>query len=259
MSTAWSGCGQTHRGLIRWENQDAYAVHDDLALWVIADGMGGHAGGAVASQLAVETLHAACKHDLARIGDHPEALSVPRLLSRGFSQANHVILEKGRRQRELLGMGTTLIAMHIDRSSPPRATIAHVGDSRVYCLHDRSLKQLTRDHSFVEEQIERGRLTKAEAAVHPKRHILTRAVGVESVLDPDVVTLTIDVHDIFLLCTDGLTKMLGDDDILHVLLTALPAWEQAGRQLILEANRRGGEDNTTVILVGNPSAHEPKP
>ena len=154
-------------------------------------------------------------------------------------------------------MGTTLVILMIVPYPTPTAVVAHVGDSRVYCFRQGLLSQLTHDHTFVEESLRNGLLTEAEALDHPLRHVLTRAVGAEREVEPDIAVHQLSPEDLLLLCTDGLTKMLPDRIISKILLHTEGGLFDAGRALVDEANARGGDDNTTVVLVRKELTKEP--
>jgi protein phosphatase len=243
----WIGAGLTDRGRMRRSNQDAFAVLNDHGVWIVADGMGGHAGGDVASQLAVESiihdfeaLPASCNHE------HDD---ITRMLRRSIQAANQVIRSTAMKRLELIGMGTTIVVLHIDGRTAS-ATVAHVGDSRAYVLQKEKLLRWTHDHSLVENSVREGILSPEEALTHPMRHVLTRALGTELEVEPDLASHLLHPDDALLLCTDGLTKMLEDDHIQDILCRhASP--EEACRALVNEANRLGGEDNITVVVVRN--------
>ncbi|WP_447972693.1 Stp1/IreP family PP2C-type Ser/Thr phosphatase [Nitrospira sp. Kam-Ns4a] len=238
----WTGTGLSDLGKVREENEDAVLVLDELGLWLVADGMGGHPGGDVASRLAVRAVADFMK----RAGLSPSSREAEPLLRKAIQHANDAVREESRTRPDLSGMGTTLVALHINHEE---AVLAHVGDSRAYLLRDRSLRPLTHDHSFVEEQMRLGLLTAEEARRHPYRHMLTRAVGIEPQVEPDTLSLPLEPDDCLLLCTDGLTKMLEDSEILDTLEKASSAPERACRALVEAANRRGGPDNITVVVV----------
>ena len=232
----------TDIGRAREHNEDAYLAEEPL--FAVADGMGGHRGGDVASNMAVETL----RH--AQGAGHR---SWPQLLEK-FREANRRVLERGGQDIELRGMGTTLTAVHLSGSE---ARIAHVGDSRAYLLRDGALHLLTEDHTLVQRMVREGRLSREGARHHPQRSILTRALGVEEDMPIDEVTLPLRDGDRMLLCTDGLTGMLSEDSIRDILLGE-PEGQDACKKLIDEANRAGGDDNITAIVLDlDTEAEEP--
>ena len=235
--TQWRFAGATDTGLVRQSNQDAVYVDDSLAL--VADGMGGHAAGEVASAIAIEMI---------RLGFS----SRPTVegLYNAINEANLAVLADARENPEHFGMGTTVIAVGLTRDSEgvTSPTLFHVGDSRAYQLRDGALRQLSEDHSVAEEWVRMGRLTPEEAAVHPRRHQLTRAVGVEDTIAIDVVSIHAQPGDRLLLCSDGLSNEL-DNDTLARLASAPFGLDEAVDQLIESAKAAGGHDNISVVLV----------
>src|SRR5437588_1900782 len=213
-------------------------------LFVVADGMGGARAGEVASQIAIESF----QHGLPDSGNPEEQLAD---LVRA---ANRAIYDRAHTEPELRGMGTTLTAAYLDAA---QLAIAHVGDSRAYLFRDGGLRRLTQDHSLVGELVARGKLTEEQAAEHPQRSIITRALGIERDVDVDTWTHPAHGGDVLLLCSDGLTSMLSEERIAEILGSE-PNLERAGSKLIEEANEAGGRDNITVVLcrleeVGSPA------
>jgi protein phosphatase len=248
----WHAAGATDIGLVRASNQDAYAVSNDLGLWVIADGMGGHAGGDVASRIAVDTtVQFWQRHRDTSTPVIPEKspFYIEAQLRATIIACHQAILLEASRDPTLAGMGTTIVILVVTSTPEPTATIAHVGDSRAYLLRAETLTQLTRDHSLVEEQVRKGSISSEEALTHPHRHVLSRALGIAGQFQPDITSHRLEPDDILLLCTDGLTKTLDDILITHTLLHSGPEAEVICRRLIETANARGGPDNTTVIVV----------
>ena len=247
----WKGNGLTHIGKVRQLNQDAFGIYDHLGLWLIADGMGGHPGGEIASQLAIEKMAAYFeKHHPVLGANLNEPKESPVSLGETLEAANQAIRDHARQHIELTDMGTTAVAVHLNNRSPSVATIAHAGDSRAYLLRDQTLSPLTRDHSLVEERIELGIITPEQALTHPLRHIITRALGIDHIVVPAVTTLELTEKDQLLLCTDGLTKMMTDQQILDTMLGANTNPESVCHSLIEEALNQGGEDNVTVVILG---------
>lgn len=226
----WSG---TDTGLQRRANEDSMLVRSPL--FVVADGMGGAQAGEVASRLAVDTF----KGGLAD-GSDPEASLLAQV-----EQANTRINELSHANIEHAGMGTTITAVYLGEQD---LVVAHVGDSRAYCLREGELLRLTEDHSLVDELIRQGKLTPEEAEEHPQRSVITRALGPEAAVEVDVRTFRARPGDIYLLCSDGLTTMLAEAELLGVLVSN-PLLRDAGEQLILAANAAGGKDNITVVLL----------
>jgi PPM family protein phosphatase len=223
---------KTDTGRQRRDNEDNAYVR--APLFVVADGMGGAQAGEVASKLAVEEFHRELPSD-----GTPEE----RLASR-VQSANRRIYELSRTEHEHAGMGTTLTAVYLDDVD---LAVAHVGDSRAYIFRDGELTRLTQDHSLVEELVRRGKLTEEQAAEHPQRSIITRALGIELDVEVDTWTYPARAGDVVLMCSDGLTSMIGEDQITEIL-AAETNLDRAGERLIAAANEAGGRDNITVVL-----------
>ena len=247
----WIGIGRSEVGLVRTVNQDAFTVVDQHGVWAVADGMGGHIGGDIAAHTAIQTIesHAASLSDTFRGGQTPPTEALTKLIE----QAHEAILDQTRSQPKLKGMGTTIVLLAIVSSPNPVAYLAHVGDSRAYRLRAGSLTPLTRDHSVIEKYLERGILTPATAKTHPERHVLTRALGIPASATPTIAAFPIQKDDLVLLCSDGLTKMLEDDDIHQILSTHDGDPTHLCHHLVNDALDRGGQDNVTVVVV----AHRP--
>jgi serine/threonine protein phosphatase PrpC len=220
----------TDIGLVREGNEDSYLTEEPL--FAVADGMGGHRGGEVASQLAVETLEKLFKQ---RVGDLPDQVQ----------EANRVVFERSVVDEKVAGMGTTLTAALVEGD---RVRLAHVGDSRAYLLRDRKLRLLTEDHTLVHRMVSEGEISQEEAETHPQRSVLTRALGVDTVVDVDDDTVQVRPGDRLLLCTDGLTSMVSEEEIEEVLRT-VPDPLDAAQRLVRMANEAGGVDNTTVVVL----------
>jgi PPM family protein phosphatase len=226
-------------GRARTGNEDSYFC--GRTVFAVADGLGGHQGGEVASAAAVEPLAALDGRSFAEPGEAAEALAA------AIREANGAILDRAAGDPGLWGMGTTLTAAAL--SGDHQLQLAHVGDSRAYLLRGGSLDQLTSDHTVVGELVRRGRLTPEVAAIHPERSILTRAVGLDPTVPVDLPDpLELHDRDQVLLCSDGLTEAVGDDQIA-ALLSASEDGDAACRSLIDAANRAGGPDNITVVLL----------
>jgi PPM family protein phosphatase len=232
-------------GQLRTGNEDSFLIDDRLSLYAVADGMGGHQGGEVASATAIEALRAAVAS-----GDPIDTAIV---------RANAAVFEKAATDRGLAGMGTTLTAIAIVGEST--LLIGHVGDSRAYRVRDGVLEQLTEDHSLVEELVREGRLSPEEAKVHPQRSIITRTIGVEHDVEVDLLAIEARTGDRILICSDGLTTMLDDDEVARIAqLDADP--RLAADHLVDAANEAGGEDNITVVVIDvleAPAASAPDP
>ncbi len=223
---------KTDTGRQRRDNEDNAFVR--APLFVVADGMGGAQAGEVASALAVEEFQQ----------ELPEEGSVEERLSNRIREANRRIYERSRREHEHAGMGTTLTAVYVDDDG---LAVAHVGDSRAYIFRDGTLTRLTQDHSLVEELVRQGKLTEEQAAEHPQRSIITRALGIELDVEVDTWSYPARAGDVVLLCSDGLTSMIGEDRITDIL-SSEPNLDRAGDRLIAAANEAGGRDNITVVL-----------
>ena len=224
---------KTDTGRQRRGNEDRVFARPPV--FVVADGMGGAQAGEVAAKIAVEAFKA---------GLSGSGTTEQRLAKRA-REANRQIFDVASTQHDRAGMGTTLTAAYLDGSE---LAIAHVGDSRAYLFRDGSLKRLTQDHSLVDELVRRGKLSEEEAAEHPQRSIITRALGPEPNVDVDTWTYPVRAGDVLLLCSDGLTSMISEDRVTEVLAGSQPL-EAAAQGLIDEANRAGGRDNITVVLV----------
>jgi serine/threonine protein phosphatase PrpC len=227
---------KTDTGRQRRDNEDSAYVR--VPLFVVADGMGGAQAGEVASALAVEEFRRGLP---APDAEHP---SLEQRLAARVRTANRRIYDTAQTEREQSGMGTTLTAVYLEEAE---LVIAHVGDSRAYVMRDGELTRLTHDHSLVEELMRRGKLTPEQAAEHPQRSIITRALGIEPEVEVDTWTYPARAGDIVLLCSDGLTSMI-DEPLIAEVLSSEPELEAAGERLIREANEAGGRDNITVVL-----------
>ena len=223
----------TDVGRIREINEDAYLVDEGMGLIAVADGMGGHRAGEVASVTALEALRAAVRQG--------------KPLREAIEDANGAVFDKSASHDDFRGMGTTLTAGTLAAGNT--LIVGHVGDSRAYLLRDGEFRQLTTDHSRVQELVDDGRLTADEAAVHPMRNVVTRAIGMDSSVDVDVYPVQLELGDVVLFCSDGLTGMLQDDFVgAELRRESDPA--RVAMRLVDEANRAGGEDNITVVVVG---------
>jgi protein phosphatase len=245
----WIGHGLCDIGRIRATNQDALLVLNDQGIWAVADGMGGHAGGDIASRLAIETIHrSAAGAPLPKAPSPTSMTEIEEFLRASVAAANRRVFEEGATVRGLQGMGTTLVVLMIRETPHPMAYLAHVGDSRAYLCREGILRPLTRDHSLVEDYVRQGLLSRDQAAIHPRRHVLTRAVGLDPTVEAEVARLELKPNDLLILCTDGLTKMLDDHDLAELVTSVGSRPDALSRALVQEANRRGGEDNVTVLV-----------
>ena len=243
--TRWRYAAATDAGLVRESNQDAMFVDDSLA--IVADGMGGHAAGEVASALTVEAVY----------NGYLERPTIEGLLG-AVETANREVLADARTNPDRFGMGTTVIVVGLtnDVSGVSTPTLLHVGDSRAYQLRDGALRQLSSDHSVAEEWVRMGRLTPEEALTHPRRHQLTRAIGVDDHVEIDVMSLHVQVGDRLLLCSDGLSNEL-DPNVLSEMAGAPGSLDAAVTNLINAAKMAGGRDNITAVLLEFDEADEP--
>jgi PPM family protein phosphatase len=222
----------TDQGRTRAKNEDASLVDDEHTLFAVADGMGGHRGGEVASHTAIEALRAAFAGGAA--------------IDVAIARANDAVLARAAGNDELTGMGTTLTAVTV--TGPNQLLFGHVGDSRAYLLRAAEMVRLTDDHSLVEELVREGRLTPEQAEAHPQRAIVTRALGVEADVEVDTYEISVDPGDRVLICSDGLTTMVRERDIERFARSERDP-QRAADLLVAAANDAGGEDNITVIVI----------
>lgn len=240
--------GLSDIGRARSHNEDSYLVDCDLGLFVVADGMGGHQHGEVASRLAVDSILQTLRQPRQRRHRNAEGTHSDKdseLLAEAVAAAHEYVLSAIQEDVSLLGMGTTVVAM---LAYDDGAVIAHVGDSRAYRLEDGRMELLTEDHTWVREQVSAGHLSERQAREHPLRNVVTQALGGTGEVAVEVSRERLRAGQIYLLCSDGLTSMLEDDEIESVL-TSDESLDQMCRELVHAANNRGGLDNITVILV----------
>jgi len=241
--------GRTDVGIIRSGNEDSYLMVPDRGIFVVADGMGGHAAGEVASEMAVRFV----ARDLGSL----KGLSDDQVAERmrvSVRTANSAIFQRTLTEHDKRGMGTTVTALVLYDT---RFLIGQVGDSRCYLLRDGKLTQITKDHSYVQEQVDAGYLTPEQARTHPYSNVITRCVGANSDVMPDVYVGAVRPKDVFLLASDGLTGMLEDHQLADVLHADRMPQEQVDA-LVAEANRHGGLDNITAIIVRIDSVEQPE-
>jgi serine/threonine protein phosphatase PrpC len=236
----------TDKGRRRLRNEDAYVCQPPL--FAVADGMGGAQAGELASRLAAASLE-----EFSRDRGEQSAADL-------VQEANARIYRRSREDPAAAGMGSTITLALVDGAAGAVA-LAHVGDSRAYLLRGGSLEQLTHDHSLVAELVRSGRLTEEEAENHPQRSVITRVLGTDPDVDVDTLTVAAEPGDLYVLCSDGLTAMLRDDEILAVLEEAEGEPERAARMLVAAANQAGGDDNITVVAfeVREGEEHDPTP
>ena len=224
---------KTDTGRQRPANEDSAVAR--APIFVVADGMGGARAGEVASRLAIDVFQEG----------FPDSDNREEMLAERVRDANRTIYDRASQEPDLEGMGTTLTAAYLDDG---HVAIAHVGDSRAYLFRDGELRRLTQDHSLVDELVRRGKLTEEQAAEHPQRSIITRALGIEPEVEVDTWSYPVRAGDVLLLCSDGLTSMVPEERVAAILAPA-PTLERAASHLIEEANAAGGRDNITVILA----------
>jgi len=229
----------TNIGLVRKANEDKYLADKNRGLFIVADGMGGHEAGEIASGLTIKTLD--------------ELLTEDEILQKGgeglrqaIKSANTIIYNEAKINSRCTGMGTTVTAAMF---TDIHLYIAHIGDSRAYLIRDESIKLLTKDHSLVGELVRQGELTEKEAINHPHRNVLTRALGTEPEVEIDLMEVNTKPGDLLLLCTDGLYNLVQDDEILQAVLNNGDDLKKTVDQLVKLSLNRGGLDNITVVLV----------
>lgn len=233
----------SHTGKVREINEDSYYISsNDMNLFIVADGMGGHNAGEIASDIAV--------HSVVSFMEKRETLNmeenVCEILQESVSEANKKIFLKAKLEQEYQGMGTTLTAVLL----LSKLYVAHVGDSRAYLIRDHSISQITRDHSLVGELLREGSITEEEAKVHPQRNMITRALGTDEDVTIDTYTLEIQSNDIIFLCTDGLSNLIEKEEMKSALMDCSNV-QKACEHLVALANERGGYDNSTVVAIKN--------
>jgi len=234
----YAAAAVTNRGRKRSTNEDAFGFSIEFGIYIVCDGMGGAAGGEVASSIAVEEM-------LRMLAGRTPASSLPKIAEDAVIAANLAIFERAQRNPRLSGMGTTLVALLVEET---RVWVLNVGDSRCYRLRQGRLEQLTLDHSLVEEQVRMGRMSPHEALRSPLRNVITRALGTQSSVTPDCFQFEAQAGDLFLLCSDGLTREISDATIQSLLLAGF-SLEERSASLVEAANKAGGRDNITCILV----------
>jgi len=226
--------------MVRTSNEDSFAADRDTHLFLVADGMGGHAAGEVASQIAAVTM----AEVVGKSNDSESELE--EILREAAKEANSRIYETQREKPELAGMGSTLTALSFRNN---RYYIVQVGDSRAYLLRDGQLEQLTRDHSLVWHLFESGILRKDELSSHPQKNLITRSIGPHPQIEVDIERGDAHIGDVYLLCSDGLTDVLSDDDIREILAETKKSPQEICDLLVNMANANGGPDNITAIVV----------
>jgi protein phosphatase len=239
----WEAAGATDVGRVRPRNEDAFVIDARRGIFLVADGMGGHAAGEIASAIAAEAVGAALRQGVdAGLG----ADDLATVLRESFSQAHRSIVNYSVAKPETTGMGTTMTALVVCDDGSFR--LGHIGDSRCYVLRDGELLRVSRDHTLVQREVDEGRLTERGSRRHHLSHVLTRALGADSIDEPDVYAGTMLPGDLVLLASDGLTGMLTDRMLRRILLHERDLPDLV-TSLVEEANARGGRDNITAVLV----------
>ena len=233
-------------GKVREMNQDDYYISeslDEVQLYLLADGMGGYNGGEIASKLAIQTAKSYIENNFSEINKDKE--SIIQLVGSAMEYANMVVYEKSKESKELEGMGTTLEICLIYNN---KAFIGHVGDSRIYRIRKDFIRKLTQDHSYVQKLVKDGTITQEEAVHHPQKNMLMKALGCNAFVEPDVMVRGFLKEDIYVMCSDGLTNMVPQEEIYRIAKKDI---EQAPKELIKLANENGGYDNITVVVIKN--------
>ncbi|MBK8261879.1 MAG: serine/threonine-protein phosphatase [Nannocystis sp.] len=241
---AWAS---TDVGRVRVQNEDSYLVDANLGLYLVADGMGGHAGGAHASAMCADVVNRVVRRGMARVSGLPPeeaAHVIMEVLASSASEASARIFDQAQAERSLQGMGTTLTGLLFHGN---RGYIVHVGDSRTYLLRGGTARQLTTDHSWLNEQVEAGLLTEEEAKLSDLKHIITRSVGFERLVEADLIAVPVSLGDVFLLCSDGMANYITIDELAR--LARDHHYSELPQICIDLALERGGDDNITVVVV----------
>jgi serine/threonine protein phosphatase PrpC len=245
ISLEFEVAGRTDIGMVRRTNQDTFGVDESLALAVICDGMGGMAGGEVASVVALQSFVEVARQEI-EASKSADGERTKRALCRAAAAANRAVRARASYDTRLRGMGTTLVAARLDGS---QLFLVNVGDSRAYMVRGGGARQVTRDHSYVAEQIRLGLMTEGEAARSPYQAAITRAVGIDEDVRPDFYAEMVDAGDALLLCSDGLMRHMHDDEIGRVVADATMTPAKVCERLIATANARGGTDNVTCVVM----------
>lgn len=238
-------CSLTHPGRTRNNNEDSVTFDDATGLGVLADGMGGYNAGEIASSMATALIKTELSHWLSKAGEQASSREVRRALEASVDNANRSIYTAARVNPAYAGMGTTLV---VGVFHGEKLVLGHVGDSRCYRLRGDQFLQVTRDHSLLQEQMDAGMMTPAQAAVSPLKNLVTRAMGVENEVLLEVNELHVEAGDIYLMCTDGLSDMMDDVTIADILRGGSLLTHMAD-ELVAVANKNGGRDNITVLLM----------
>lgn len=236
---------RTDCGRVRANNEDAVTAMPEIGLALLADGMGGYNAGEVASSMAMVLIQESLARWFTQTGQMPEAANLRQALADSVQQANLAILNASLLQARYAGMGTTLVAGIFQQD---RLVLGHMGDSRCYRLRGGRLEQITRDHSWRQEQIDAGTMTPEQAAQSPHRNLVTRALGVDAETPLEINEFSVEPQDMYLFCSDGLTDMVEDQELLALAAAPLPLADKA-TLMVDTANAQGGHDNISVLLV----------
>jgi len=238
--------GLSHVGMKRNQNQDSFMLAPELGLFIVADGMGGHKGGQIASLMAVTTIIDFLRDHVSKNGGIADARAT---LTQALEHANQAIQKKGQTEVDLAGMGTTATALLFHGG---KLFIAHVGDSRSYLVHPNRIWQITRDHSLVQEKLRAGLITREQMKSDQNKNVITRSVGFEPEVDVDLYEIDPHPGDVFVVCSDGLSGMISDSIIREVVekrVFSQNSVEKAAKELIEKANLQGGDDNVTAVVI----------
>ena len=251
----------SHPGMVRTHNEDSVFVDGEAGLAVLADGMGGYSAGEVASGIAVNVVSSGLMpelksgRELSKVDVQSGLTHAAMLLSQQIGAANKGIYEAAQARPECAGMGTTIVAAVFFGN---RVSIGHIGDSRCYRLRGDKLEQLTHDHSLLQEQIDSGQITREQAKYSLNKNLVTRALGIEAIVPADIAEYRVEANDLYLLCSDGLTDMV-EPEIVHTVVEEKRAdLAEAAADLVELANRNGGRDNISVVIVRVPAEFLPQ-
>ena len=234
-------------GKVREMNQDSYYISqslDEVQIYMLADGMGGYKGGEIASNLAIQSAKSYILNNFNEISKDRE--SIIQLLASSIEYANMVVYEKSKENEELQNMGTTLEIVLVYRN---KAFIGHVGDSRIYRIRKSFIRKLTQDHSYVQKLVKDGTITQEEAKHHPQKNMLMKALGCNAFVEPDILVRGFLKDDIYIMCSDGLSNLVEQEEMYDIVLKE--NIEQAPKEFVELANKRGGYDNITVAVIKN--------
>ena len=238
---------ETDIGMVRQTNQDAYYIseeNDNYILCILADGMGGYTGGEIASRLACMSAAQYIKQNFDDNKQYTKE-EIMDIIKKAMEYSNKVVYEKSKEEKELEQMGTTLEVCLIYNN---RVHIGHIGDSRIYRIRQNIMRKITTDHSYVQKLVKDGTITKEEAIHHPKKNMLMKALGCEEEIEPDIMVKGFNPNDIILICSDGLTNMISEQEIYNIIIEDT---KNATTHLIKKAKELGGYDNITAIIIEN--------